>query len=493
MCFSTISLSAQQYDFAFSTGGAGNDAGSCVALDSAGNVFCAGFLQQPAIYAGIDLDQSTSFVAKHDAKGVLSWVIGLPTTVPYDLAVDDSGNVYVTGNFVGPVYYGGTDTIPGFGGWDAIVLKYDPLGNFLWARAWGTTTLNSVDAGRAITLHDSLVIVAGQNAGRIFIQAITLGGQMGWSKTDQSLFASEGRGLTVSEDGRFYLSGYYTNNLVMGTTSITGNSGRNALVMELNESGSIVRYAAQIPAGYTQAEALWYYGDHVYITGHNSSGMEEIFVMALDTSLSVSWSQDLGSQQSERSNTLAVNANGVFVGGYWEDGQVTGLPVRNLWLQSLDLSGNLSSELHLRDTINPPNAFITKEVRDLAIAGDQLVFTGEFVGTLVLPPFSITANNADVFLCSLDLSTLVGKREFDLSSEIQIYPNPATDLIFIEPNTNRFQEISLVDFSGRTIMRLNKDETRLMDEKVEISISNLKAGVYQILFDNITIGKIVKV
>jgi hypothetical protein len=56
----------------------------------------------------------------------------------FDLAVDPSGNSYITGNFKGNMTVG-TTTLTGVGFSDIFMIKLDALGSPVWAKSFGST------------------------------------------------------------------------------------------------------------------------------------------------------------------------------------------------------------------------------------------------------------------------------------------------------------------------------------------------------------------
>jgi len=125
-----------------------HDACLSVAVDSSGNVYCAGRTggELGEIHGGGD----DAFVMKLDPNGIIVWLrqFGETTVVPggdtseddtcNGVSVDSSGNVYCAGYTSGAMGEGNGDD-KGIGD-DAMVMKLDPNGNLLWIRQLGITT-----------------------------------------------------------------------------------------------------------------------------------------------------------------------------------------------------------------------------------------------------------------------------------------------------------------------------------------------------------------
>src|SRR5439155_12615006 len=96
--------------FAVPLGTAGADAGLGVGTDAAGDVYVAGYVNG-ATGNTYSVDRN-AFVAKYLPDHTLQWIrepvkLGTPfDIVATGIAVDPSGNAYVTGNFRGIVRFG---------------------------------------------------------------------------------------------------------------------------------------------------------------------------------------------------------------------------------------------------------------------------------------------------------------------------------------------------------------------------------------------------
>ena len=142
-----------------SFGGPGSQTCESVKADAAGNIYLTGFFPLTVDFnpgAGVfemtALGSSDAFVLKLDAAGNFVWAKAFSGTAAdnaNDLAVDASGNVFVTGLFQTTADFDpgpGVFNLTAFSN-DIYIAKLDAAGNFGWAIRYGGTTL---DAGLSI-------------------------------------------------------------------------------------------------------------------------------------------------------------------------------------------------------------------------------------------------------------------------------------------------------------------------------------------------------
>jgi hypothetical protein len=131
-------------------GGTHLDYGTSVAVDDSGNAYMAGYFADSVLtFGSTDLVNSNPgyyndiFLVKYDANGTVIWAKsadGTNVSNKFHVAVDVSGNAYLTGSFVTPNITFGSFTLTNVnatGSEDIFLAKYDINGNVLWAKSAG--------------------------------------------------------------------------------------------------------------------------------------------------------------------------------------------------------------------------------------------------------------------------------------------------------------------------------------------------------------------
>jgi hypothetical protein len=244
--------------WARSFGGSGNEEPGGIAVDSAGNVYLAGFFEGTAAFGGTTLTSAGGddvFVAKLTSAGTVSWAKrlgGSGRDWDYDLAVDRSGNVYLAGNFQGPAAFGGT-TLTGAGSDDVFVAKLTSAGTVAWARQLGGS--GSDWAARLALDGAGSVYVTGAFQGTAAFGGMTLtsaGGQDGyvaklssagvvqWARDFGGSGGDGGDGLAVDAAGTVYVAGYFQGTAAFGSAPLTtAGTGYGGCLLALDGSGTV--------------------------------------------------------------------------------------------------------------------------------------------------------------------------------------------------------------------------------------------------------------
>jgi hypothetical protein len=154
-------------------GGSQSDRGLGIAVDQSGNVLVCGFYTGSVNFGnGVSLTSNgnqDAFVLKLDSNGDPLWARTGGSSGGSDranaVAVDNNGNVVITGQFSGAAQFGSLTLNAADGTNDAFIVKYDADGNELWAKQG---TGESLDRGLAVATDNSGSIYAtGQVSGDV--------------------------------------------------------------------------------------------------------------------------------------------------------------------------------------------------------------------------------------------------------------------------------------------------------------------------------------
>lgn len=241
----------------------GDDQGVEIAEDGFGNFYLCGFFGGAAQIGDTVLQSAGGtdiFVAKFNSQGLLLWgraIGGRGADRALGLAVDKTGNAYVTGNFSefidadpGP----GVSLITSRGQTDVFLCKLDPAGGLMWVRSFGGF---GPDSGSKITFDSSAVFLTGDfsstidadpgagifnvtsaGAQDIFVVSLNLEGGFRWA------FRIGGTGQDYPGDlalqgGALYLSGRFFN-----TVDFDPGPARDEMSSSGESDAFLARYVA---------------------------------------------------------------------------------------------------------------------------------------------------------------------------------------------------------------------------------------------------------
>jgi flagellin-like hook-associated protein FlgL len=267
-------------------GGTGIDVGSAITADANGSIILAG--QTNAAFDGQPLSAAEDgVVIKLNEDGTRQWTRILGSTssgASYSVSIGQDGAYYVAGrannqgsltkyspdgtkvweqpinadhvlNNAGNAVYGVTTSIDGsiyitgpklgdmdgqtsHGGNDAFVVKYSSDGTKQWTKLLGTA---GTDAGYGIKAgSDGSVYVAGETgaqagADSAFLKKLDSNGNELWTQIVQGTAGTStgARGVTITDDGSAYLTGY-TNTNLDGQSAV---GGRDIYLTKFSPSG----------------------------------------------------------------------------------------------------------------------------------------------------------------------------------------------------------------------------------------------------------------
>ena len=136
-----------------------------VAVDDIGIIYITGEFEDSATFGDTSITSvggTDIFLAKYGTDGEFKWVnYGGGTSTGNEsmsIALDEIGEIYVTGRFGGTANFG-SSTITSNGGYDIFLVKYSKSGNLKWIKTGGSS---SSDTPYGVTVDDSdYVIITG--------------------------------------------------------------------------------------------------------------------------------------------------------------------------------------------------------------------------------------------------------------------------------------------------------------------------------------------
>lgn len=237
-------------------GGTASDTGQRVQVDGSENVYLTGYFSNTADFGGGPLTSAGGtdlVVAKFNVAGAHQWSQRYGSTsneIGFDLALDASGNIVVSGQFGGTVSFGGS-ALTSAGGLDIFVAKYNSAGVHQWSKGFGST---STDIGDGVAVDGSgNVIVAGRFAGTVnfggaalasaggsdvFVAKYNASGVHQWSKRFGSTSTDICRGVAADAGGDVVLTGDFTGTVNFGGSNLTSAGGADVFLARYDSAGT---------------------------------------------------------------------------------------------------------------------------------------------------------------------------------------------------------------------------------------------------------------
>ena len=421
------------------------DEAVAVTVDKSGNVYVTGFSE----HSGFLTDDYVTI--KYNSSGVQQWLARYDSGSlddPVAIAVDNIGNVYVSGYS----YITGADYL---------TIKYNNNGDSIWTRRYNGPA-NGNDFARSM-VFDRLgnVYVTGNSQSENCYTTIK------YSETGQELWVKKfvlgyARGLKIAID---------TNFNVFVTGNVWQNNKDDIVTLKYNSTGSLIwyaRYGGLSNGNNDVSDIKIDYSQNIYVTGMTNDGGIYGFDYVLikynqnGDSLWVRKYLNPNNYTNDRPNSIAVDNNGVYITGYAADSN------DNLDATTLKYShsGNL-----LWITRQPGGG------KKIVVDKNNKVLVSGTIGTNV-DFITIKYNQPSGIISSSNGIP----EQFSLS---QNYPNPfnpKTHIEFAIPPSKGVRgmtaKIVIYDVLGREIAVLVNQQLTPGTYEVEWDGSNYPTGVY---------------
>lgn len=424
----------QSWSWANRVGSTGSDNGRGLATDSQGNQYVVGNFRGSVTFGSTTLTSSglsDIYIAKFNPAGNWVWAKKAGRTgddMGRDVAVDNSGNVYIIGHFPGTATFG-TTTLTSSGSYDVFIAKLDGNGNWLWAKKAGGS---GADNGHRIAMDSSNnVYITGLFSGTAsfgssnigssggfdaYIAKLNSAGTWQWAKKAGGTGSDYGFGLKPDVDGNVYLSGFFEGSATFGSTTLNSYGDKDIFIAKLTSSGSWLwtRKAGGTGADASTMVTLDNEG-FVYATGYFSTtgyfggislvsgGSSDAFVAKMDTDGNWIWASRAGGALSDDVSHITVDYdNNLYVTGTFRgvagfgDTTLTSSGDDDVFIARLDSGGNWLNALKAGGSEAEDSSGIGVD------AIGNVYIAGFFTGSANFGPATLnSAGGTDIFVAKI--------------------------------------------------------------------------------------------
>lgn len=294
-----------------------------------------------------------------------------------DVAVDNDGNMYVSGTFAGTATFG-DHAITSAGDSDAFLVKWNDDATVAWARRGGTSLFN--DFGTAVTIgpdgslywvgyFTALATFDGGNnpdgelvsAGdfEAFIAKYTPDGDLLWVRGLTGSGQNTGRNAAVDADGNVYLIGGVNGTATIGDVTLESSGSSDAFVVKFSPDGDA---EWGITLGGSSGDMGYGIAVHpeggIVVSGNfsgigvfgsiplQSVGLTDVFAARIDDDGEVIWATRFGGTGNDYNRGLALAPNGdVYLTGSFEAEILVGTDIlassgfSDVYIAKLDADG----------------------------------------------------------------------------------------------------------------------------------------------------------
>jgi hypothetical protein len=516
-------------------GGSISDRNIISATDNSGNIYLSGEFEGSKSFGSYTLSAvgtTDVFVAMYDATGNCLWAIQgggvLSTNKGEGIAVDNSGYVYLTGNFSGEINFGGNNLTQVLTTNNGFIAKFDPSGNCMFLKpvysklACVSTGLAVDGSGNLVitgafldsTFFDSFALTSVNNSGPdIFIAKFNPSGNFLWAKSAGGPGDDSGFDVATDASGHIYITGVFKQTAAFGTHNVQSFGDYDIFVARYDANGNNIYVQGAGSTTGDQGTAISCDNSgNAYITGYfypspqgmnmlpahfgtfllPDNGSGNMFVAKYDSIGTCVWAKHGGGSQHDEGLGISTDVYGnSYVTGFYQSTTPTTGPATFMPF-SLYSKGGSDAFIVKYNKFGTPvfaqkigGSATDKGKSIISYPNGDCVVAGNFADTLTVnttPPTPLSAlPQWRVFLAKYSGGS-VGIQ--DIKSDdatFQLYPNPASDILSLSFNDNQLSLLpmsyDIINVEGNIVMT----ESNIIPDTfsdLQINTRTLAAGSY---------------
>ncbi len=408
-CLTSIGQVNILWQTRYTSTGSNTDKAEDMVIDASGNVYVTGIGR---IAASTNFDYVT---IKYNSSGVQQWAaryngVGNGLDEAHAIAIDAAGNVYVTG-----LSYGGATP-----GYDYATVKYNSAGVQQWATSYNNGTNGSDEARDIAVDGSGNVYITGTSDGTAGALSAATTIQYNSAGVQQWVKRYDGAGNDIDVCYAICLDGTATNVFVTGTSKTASNDFDFITIKYLATNGNTVagwpqNYNGNLSGGnglYDEARAITVDGSgNVYVTGYTQTAVLTNYDYATvkynsaGTQLWAKTYEGTGTDD-DRANMIKLDGVGnVYITGYSVGGGIDAQDILTIkynnggtqkWVTRYNGTANGYDEGKALAIDAGGNIYITGYSNSTASGSDYTTIKYDSLGVQQwLTKYNGTANNAD--------------------------------------------------------------------------------------------------
>ena len=483
-------------------GKSGNERGDCVTMDDSSNIYISGLTTSTDLATTGAFKQKISggsdiFISKINSKGILKWTSyfgGNLFEESTDIQYDNIGNIYLIGTTSSTTNMASNKSFQSTlaGDKDGFITKFNSNGQYKWSSYFGTSDLDQFVSLAIDPYHNPFVIgttssTSGlassgayltSNAGQD--DAILVKFNQNGSRSYASYFGSSnidnGAGIVLDSFGSLYIVGNTSGGVGLATggayqKSIKGSwdvfltkfTGFPSLpIPKANDVASCGAKILTLNATNGKSKYKWYHSAYDVNALDSSSSFTKNFINT-DT-LYVSTLEN--SVESERGVAVV---------------KINDLPIFSIH-KALDKKNNTISFTTVLAKPDSKNSYDVKwtfsdtnGTRNGTTVYRKVTRTTGFNTHVTIKDINGCIDTGSLYLY---VTPILNVNNDGANSDLQIFPNPATNQLNIQFNADRFNHptvIQLIDVMGQVVLERTKLD---QIERLNLEDLNLKSGQY---------------
>lgn len=457
---------AQNFQWTFQAGAdLGINTGTGITPDNHGNLYEVATYQTNLNYGSYYLSTvpfGNSLVAKHDSSGNVLWAYQISGANNKAVSADALGNCYFTGDCGNATFRGRNNSSfmpPSYGHGDIFIAKYSPLGDILWVKVFGDSSVESGNCIKTDSIGNSYI--AGHRfywdgytwgeLSKYFVFKYDPNGNLLWTQISDWVAGVDPVSLDIDNEGNCYVTGDIQDTVAFGNDTLTSPSS-SIFIAKYDSNGNPV-WAKKAGTNYDSGYGITCdKNGSFYLTGSYSSPSTfgsttlsggGMFLAKYDIAGNNLWAKKSGAL-SGNAATVDATGNCLIVGTIYDPSTfgegsdtVTVVPVKqgDFYVAKYDPSGNF-----LWVVLPGGSTYDGNHGTAICIDSQNNCFiTGAFTDTTILGSIMLVAPRADAGvtydICIAKLSNDVSTNIIQLQSSnnyLQVFPNPTNSIINVE-------------------------------------------------------------